>query len=142
MKKKLILLVTFLFLISTTGLPITLHYCQMQGSTSIASCEMCLTEEKESELSCCEEESDIPVRFTLENTDGCCVTKFIESSVKDGFLVLVNNVKNEVKNLDLFFINNTFTPSLENRSLNFQFSDSSPPLSENHIYLLNSVLLI
>lgn len=142
MKKKLIFIVTILFFLSTTGLPISLHYCQMQDSTSLASCEMCLTEEKESESSCCEEEFDSSVQIKAENSDQCCVTKVIESSVKDGSLVLVKDVKNEVKNLNLFFINIISTPSLENRSLNFQFSDSSPPRANNNIYLFNSVFLI
>lgn len=142
MKKKLILIVTILFFLSTTGLPISLHYCQMQGSTSLSSCEMCLIDENESGSSCCEEEFDSSVQIKSGNSDQCCVTKVIESSVKDGFLVLVNDVKIELENLNSFFTNNVFIPSLENRNLNFQFSDSSPPLADNHIYLLNSVILI
>jgi hypothetical protein len=142
MKKKLILIVTLLFFLSTTGLPISLHYCQMQGNTSLSSCEKCSSEENELETSCCEAESDFSVQIKTENSDQCCVTKVIESSIKDGFLIIVNDVKIEIKNLNSFFIDKDFIHSLENRNLNFQFSDSSLPLTNNHIYLLNSIFLI
>ncbi len=142
MKKKLSLIVTLLFFISTTGLPISLHYCQMQDSTSLSSCEMCLTEENEPENSCCEEESDFSVQIKSDNSDQCCVTKVVDSSVKDGFLFVVNDVKIDIKNFSSFCIENTFLQTIQIGNGYFQNSDSSPPLTRNNIYLLNSVFLI
>lgn len=142
MKQKLIILFIFTFFLSTTGLPISLHYCQMQGSTSLSDCEMCTPEETEEESSCCEKEDDYPVQFAAKNMDECCVTQIIESSVKDGFLIMVNDVKIDVKNFSAALISNDDESLLNIEKNHFNFSDSSPPLTSNNIYLLNSVFLI
>ncbi len=103
---------------------------------------MCLPEENEPESSCCEVESNFSIQIKSDNSDQCCVTRIIEPSVKDRFQIAISNLNIDTKNLSPFFIDNVFIPSIEKRNLNFQFSDSSPPLTNNHIYLLNSVFLI
>lgn len=142
MKQKLIILFIFTFFLSTTGLPISLHYCEMQGNTSLASCEMCSPQETEEKSSCCEKENDYAVQFATKNLDECCVTEIIESSVKDGFLIVINDVKIDVKYFSVALISNDDESSLSIEKYQFNFNDSSPPLTCNNIYLLNSVFLI
>jgi hypothetical protein len=142
MKQKLIILFILTFFLSTTGLPISLHYCQMQGSSSLSTCDMCTPKQLEDESSCCEKEDEYPVQFASKNLDACCLTQIIESSVEDGFLIIANNIKIDVKNFSSALITSIDRSSLKIEKYNFNFSDSSPPLTSNNIYLLNSVFLI
>jgi hypothetical protein len=55
MKKKIsILTLVFVFLVSTTGMPLIIHYCKMMETASLQACEMHTKEVKKS--SCCESE--------------------------------------------------------------------------------------
>jgi hypothetical protein len=114
----------------------------MQGSASLSSCEMCIPQETEEKSSCCEKEGDYPVQFAAKDLDECCVTQIIESSVKDGFLMVANDVKIDVKNFSAALVSIDDKSSLSIEKNQFNFSDSSPPLTSNNIYLLNSVFLI
>jgi hypothetical protein len=141
MKKKLILIVTLLFFLSTTGLPISLHYCQMQSSTSFSSCEMCSLKEIELEPSCCEEEFDSSVQIKAENSEQCCATQIIDKSISDNFIPLKLEVKQDPSS-SVIYLTNLISKQL---ILNHQFINSaaSPPFTQhNDLYLQNSVLLI
>lgn len=141
MKKKLILLVAVLFFLSTTGLPISLHYCQMQDSSSLSSCEMCSPKENLSESSCCEEESDFSVQIKSDNSDQCCATQIIDKSISDNFIPLKLEIRQDPSST-VIYLTDLISKQL---ILNHQFINSaaSPPFTQhNDLYLQNSVLLI
>lgn len=141
-KKILILTLSLLFLVSTTGLPVTYHLCQMMQEKSLNECEMCAIAEEEVVTSCCVEESfDYPVSISSDNPV-CCQSEFVYNKVEDQF---VNN-KSEVNFYSLF---NLVQPvALISSQSEFYpvesfYTDSSPPfLIDSEIHITNSALLI
>ena len=113
MKRQIIISFIFTFFLSTTGLPFALHYCGMQGSISLSSCEMCEVEEAENENSCCQAEYDFSVQLKSDNSDECCETKIVDSSIKDDFVKAISETKIDSKNLESSLI------SSEDNSLSF-----------------------
>ena len=143
MKKKiLILTLSLLFLVSTTGLPVTYHLCQMMQEKSLNECEMCALVEEEVVTSCCVEESfDYPVSISSDNPV-CCQSEFVYNKVEDQF---VNN-KSDINFYSLF---NLVQPvALISSQSEFYpvesfYTDSSPPfLIDSEIHITNSALLI
>lgn len=143
MKKKiLILTLSLLFLVSTTGLPVTYHLCQMMQEKSLNECEMCAIAEEEVVTSCCVEESFYyPVSISSDNPV-CCQSEFVYNKVEDQF---VNN-KSEVNFYSLY---NLVQPvALISSQSEFYpvesfYTDSSPPfLIDSEIHITNSALLI
>ncbi len=138
MKRKVItyfLLSVFLF--STIGVPITLHYCRMMNSVSFKSCGMC---EKESS-DCCKDDDFGTTINSIEN-GFCCDTKFIAEASSEKYI----SSSFEIQNIDVktfvFTIpsDHSFSVNVTNRSV---ISDISPPTAySNNLYLNNSILLI
>jgi len=85
MKKKIsILTLTILFAVSTTGMPIWSHYCEMMGKKSLSECQDC-AEEKEETFSCCSmEESDFEIQLKAEESN-CCFDEFDYKKIEDNF---------------------------------------------------------
>jgi len=141
MKKRIsISILTLLFLVSTTGLPLIIHYCKMMGTASLLSCEMHSKEIKKS--SCCQAESLSSVigdSYFSKEIDECCSDFLVDHSVKESFITF----KSEI-NTSVYFY--TFIPVDFILTSNYQTNveaDTSPPLlSSNKIYLANSILLI
>ncbi len=128
-----------LFAISTIGLPLTIHFCEMMNKSSIVECAICA--EEIDTPSCCEVESDV-LRFS-SLAPNCCQEDFTFNKIEDDFI----NSKSEIKfiidcsfhfdaNLYLSFSNNLSNEKYLN-------SDLPPPGAElKPIYLLNSTFLI
>lgn len=91
MRKKRFLIVglVLLFLVSTTGMPITYHLCEMMGEKALEECEVCMIEMQEVETSCCDEKvSDNLVQLSpLETT--CCIESFEFNKIEDNFSLSV-----------------------------------------------------
>jgi hypothetical protein len=84
-------ILTLLFLVSTTGMPIWSHYCEMMGKRSINECEMCKAEIEKIEPSCCSEEiSDNDLKFSSEKSN-CCVDEFDYKKIEDNFFQTVSS---------------------------------------------------
>ena len=85
MKKKIsILTLTILFVVSTTGMPIWSHYCEMMGKKSLSECQAC-AEEKEETFSCCSmEESDFEIQLKARESN-CCIDEFDYKKIEDNF---------------------------------------------------------
>jgi hypothetical protein len=85
MKKKIsILILTILFVVSTTGMPIWSHYCEMMGKKSLSECQAC-AEEKEETFSCCSmEESDFEIQLKAKESN-CCIDEFDYKKIEDNF---------------------------------------------------------
>jgi hypothetical protein len=92
MKKRIsISILTLLFLVSTTGMPIWSHYCEMMGEKSLSKCEMCKAEIEKIEPSCCSEEfSDNDLKFSSEKSD-CCVDEFDYKKIEDNFFQTITS---------------------------------------------------
>ena len=82
MKRKVItyfLLSVFLF--STIGIPVTIHYCQMMNSVSFQSCGMCQKESSD----CCKDDDYGTTINSIEN-GFCCNTKFIAEPSSEKYI--------------------------------------------------------
>ncbi len=86
MKKKIsILSLVILFLVSTTGLPIWSHYCEMMGQKSSNECEMCSIEIEKIESDCCSEENQfVKMQISSENST-CCIDTFDYKRIEDNY---------------------------------------------------------
>ena len=92
MKKRIsILTLTILFLVSTTGLPIYSHYCEMMKQKSLSECEVCMVEMQKVETSCCEmEETSTNLTQLLSSEMECCTESFELKKIEDDFSLNVN----------------------------------------------------
>lgn len=93
MKKRItISVLTLLFLVSTTGLPIYSHYCEMMGKRSSNECEMCKAEIEKTEPSCCSENNiGDALQLKAENSR-CCVDEFDYKKIEDNFSQSSNTI--------------------------------------------------
>jgi len=92
MKKRIsISILTLLFLVSTTGMPVWSHYCEMMGKRSISECEMCKAELEKIEPSCCSEmDSKDQLQYTAPNSN-CCIDEFDYKKIDDNFFQTVSS---------------------------------------------------
>lgn len=103
MKKKIsILTLTILFLVSTTGMPIWSHYCEMMGEKSLTECDDCKIEEVEVTSCCSETIPDDQLQYSSSNSN-CCIDEFDFKKIEDNFfqnissnLVLITSVITEL----------------------------------------------
>lgn len=127
------------FTITNTGLPLIKHVCQMMQTSSFEACEMCKIEEEPS--TCCEEDN-FGVSFTDNQFSDCCQNEIVLMPIADKFIGQKANLEVHISNLTLVF-NSNLIDGFSKSEIKIYSSDSSPPfLSDNPIYLFNSVLLI
>lgn len=139
-KRIYILTLSFIFLVSTTGMPLIVHYCKMMETASLQDCEMHSKEVQKS--SCCESENNtsaIADSYFSIAINECCKDVTVDHSVKDTFVFSKTSI-----DFSLHF--NTFVTPEFDMIENYQTdvgADTSPPrISSNKIYLTNSILLI
>jgi hypothetical protein len=141
-KKIYILTLAFFFLVSTTGLPMYYHYCEMMQKKSLNECDSCLNENDEM-FSCCSKEiANNIIKITTEKPI-CCQEEFVYNKVDDEFVNIKTDVNyftsSEILLQPIVLIPHTFDFSLE---VSF-YCDTSPPFLINpELYISNSVLLI
>ena len=138
MKQKIITyLLLSVFIFSTIGIPVSLHYCDMMDLVSLQSCGMCDTKAS----TCCDDDNSNPI-VKSENDVSCCTNKIIAASSDEKYLTITYEVpKTEAKSF-VFIIpkQQYFTEELSNKT--FSSDISPPPNYSNSIYLNNSILLI
>jgi hypothetical protein len=103
-KKRIsILSLTLLFLVSTTGLPVTYHLCEIMQKKSLSECEICLIEMKEIEESCCDydDNSDLVTQLSAAGSS-CCTKNFVYKKIDDDFSQSANT--NPAANNSAFLI--------------------------------------
>ena len=135
MKKKIsVISLILLFSVSTIGLPITINFCMMMDTPLSVSCEM---------NSECQNESHSNSSTSEFVKADCCKTEIIDKAISDNYLqpdIQINSLNHNI----VAVIN----PNLEENNNSIidpvhYFNDTSPPaLSNNHIYLSISILLI
>lgn len=135
MMTKRIIILTFcmLFLVSTTGLPITIHFCRMLSSVSVnKKCSMCGMERKQ--------ENSAQGTSIKKPMSSCCHTETFNNNVKDNFLSF--NTEMNFHSFSVMMIcpvECSFCSYISST----QFTNTSPPgLLSNNLYLFNSILLI
>ena len=140
-KKISISTLLLLFFVSTTGLPLSIHFCKMGSSAASQTCTIHNEMNKKMHQSCNQDKEENSY-FTVEK-GSCCKTEIVNKPISDKFLQVDAQKHNLKQNItpviisDLAIGNNS--PAI---TFNY-FTDSSPPtLINNHIYLNNSVLLI
>jgi hypothetical protein len=125
------------FLFSTIGVPVTLHYCQMMHSVSFQSCGMC---EKESS-NCCQE-NDYGTSINSSGGGLCCSTKFVAEPSNEKYISSSIDIQNIDVKIYMFTMpaDHSLSEIVNKRSV---ISDISPPSNySNYLYLTNSILLI
>ncbi|HSD62545.1 MAG TPA: hypothetical protein VLB50_02070 [Ignavibacteriaceae bacterium] len=90
---------------------------------------------------CLEDNSAVKINMT-KDLPACCQIKIINNNITDNFISSLSDAgtKTSVKIILVSGILN-FTPEI-NLSYNIYTSGSPPLISDNHIYLTNSILLI
>lgn len=144
MKKRIsILALSLLFLVSTTGLPVTYHLCQMMEQKSLDECEVCKAEMEIIEPSCCGEDIiEYPVTISSENPI-CCQDEFVYNKVEDEFLYSKSDVDFFSTSEKLVQTTNLHPPSVDFSTDNSFYCDSLPPFLINpEIHITNLSLLI
>jgi hypothetical protein len=132
-KRIVILSFCMLFLVSTTGLPITIHFCKMLSSVSVnKNCSMCGMDRKHENTS-----QGTSIKKPMSS---CCHTETFDNNVKDNFLSFSIE-------MNVHIISTAMICPAECSFCSFigsiQFTDTSPPgLISNNLYLFNSILLI
>ena len=89
-KTKIISLI-LLFFISTTGLPVFSHYCQMMDKKSLSECEACEAKIEKIETSCCSEEVVINSQRLISAKSSCCIDQFDYKKIEDNFSQSANS---------------------------------------------------
>lgn len=144
MKKKIeIISLSLLLFVSTTGIPMYYHYCQMMEQTSMNSCDVCSVELNEEQSSCCSENSIEGKTIISSDNSDCCQINFIYLNVDDQFLLNKSEINFQLeKIIELPHLNEQFVNKYFSLESKFN-SDSSPPfLINSDLHITNSVLLI
>ena len=144
MKKRIsILTLTLLFLVSTTGLPVSYHLCKMMKQKLLSDCEICKDEMEKIRPSCCAKVTmEYSVTISSENSV-CCQEEFVYNKVEDEFIYCKSDETYFSSSISLFQPIILISPSFDFSIQKSFFCDSSPPFLINpELYISNSVLLI
>ena len=144
MKKRLIILtLTFFFLVSTTGLPVSYHLCKMMETKSLSECDICVNEMEEIVSSCCSRGTfENKVTIASENAV-CCQEEFVYNKVEDEFIYNKSDATYFSSSINLVQLIILISQSFDIFIQGSFFCDSSPPFLINpELYISNSVLLI
>ena len=91
MKKRIsISILTMLFLVSTTGMPIWSHYCETMGKKSLSECGDCKIEEVEVTSCCSETIPDDQLQYSSSNSN-CCIDEFNYNKIEGNFFQTVSS---------------------------------------------------
>lgn len=143
LKRLLILALTFAFLVSTTGLPVSYHLCQMMQQKSLSECEMCKSEMEKSETKCCNEKAFDNSLVIKSEKSTCCQDEFVYNKVEDDFVSSKSGVNNFSFSENLTQLAPTTFCPIDFLVEESFYCDSSPPfLINSDLHITNSVLLI
>jgi hypothetical protein len=141
MKKRILTsTLTLLFLVSTTGLPVTINLCKLAESNNA---DECMMHHKPVESHCCSKEnSEYSLTASYDNYD-CCENEFVFNKVEDEFLFSKTDA-NFFSSLEQIIQPTSEIPPTIDYSFNESiFCDSSPPFLINpKIHITNSIFLI
>lgn len=142
MKKKLLTLTLLSsFLLSATGMPLTVSFCGMNNHHSAGHCVSDI--EKLNDHTCCTNDKNTdPLKIGEADSGSCCKLKIADNDISGKFISLPADPgsKNLVNKLIIIriqeFESGSFSP------FTYVSINISPPVPHNHIYLDNSILII
>jgi hypothetical protein len=133
-KKSFILFFILLFVVSTTGMPLIIHYCKTMEMSSLDTAS-CVHEVKKT--SCCSANEENSTFFS--RIDDCCTDYFIENTVEENFVISKTELINEDLQVEIIAVDT----DADSYSFTTHSDFSSPSgIPGNKIYLYNSILLI
>lgn len=143
-KKIEIFSITAIILIATTGMPLSFHFCEMAGSKSFESCDICtksLVEDEE--ISCCNSIHSNERSMAFVSDQSCCQTEVVLNKVNDEFLLNKNEVSyHKLSLIDIPIFVGEVNSLGKSNQIKF-YCDSSPPfLIDPKLHITNSILLI
>lgn len=143
-KKIQIFSITALIIIATTGMPLSFHFCEMTGSKSFESCDICTKSMVEDEdVSCCNSNNSDENSTAFISDQSCCQTEFVLNKVNDEFLLNKTEATQHQFSLINFPIIVEEINSLQAVNQNQFYCDSSPPfLIDPELHITNSIFLI
>ena len=129
-----------LFVVSTTGLPITINLCKMAASENRSQCTMHQMPVKSN--CCAKETSEYGESISFDRLN-CCQSEFVYNKVEDQYLVHKSSI-DYFSSQQIISHSTDFIPSIEEYSLNESFyTGSSPPFLINpELHITNSIFLI
>jgi hypothetical protein len=140
MKKRILIsTLAILFLVSTTGLPVTISMCKMAAGDA----DQCTMHKKPVRSMCCMEETSVNTLRISRTNPNCCQVSFVYNKVESEF---VNNKTdiNFYSSLQSLIVQVSIVPDeLKLTTSESFYTDSSPPFLINpKIHITNSSLLI
>jgi hypothetical protein len=138
-KKLYILTFISVFLLSITGLPLTLHLCSMQDSAELSSCEMCSSEPVKT-VDCCSAAADDSEVYFVKVVDTCCQEQLVDNKVEDVFYSKSELKDSPVNSLTLL----TYIDDQEYFETSYILLKNKPPIisGSGKTFIDISVLLI
>lgn len=125
------------YLTGVLNIPVLAHFCAMEKSYSLQSCDMCA---EPREPSCCSEYEESPVKAKFESQyEECCSTEITNSNLD----IQISGSQNNLPGSELTFITlPDETVTQEVSALNKFSPDTSPPPRGVPVYLFDNILLI
>lgn len=143
-KKISILTLLLLFFVSTTGLPLTIHFCNMaesMGKMDMATCACHMHNSDRMHKACSLFKVDTK-RVSVKSQNCCDSEISFVKHIKDSFLSNKTEIRKELSTQEILV---TAIPVIQ-QSQDFSYytyaDTSPPPLLHNQIYIFNSVFLI
>ena len=138
MKNKILTyLLLSVFLFSTMGVPISLHYCRMMDSVSFQSCTMC----KEKASDCCQDDNYGTIINSSEK-DICCNTKFVAEPLTEKYISASSEIQKVKIKTYIYIIPNSVLLSEHVTKISYATDNSPPDIYSNSLYITNSIFLI
>jgi hypothetical protein len=136
-RKILSFLFIFIFLVSNTGLPLSLHLCQMMNEVSIEGCEMCNIEKENK--SCCSDNTAAE-KISSGKSD-CCETITAAEPLKDSYVAVKEYSDSKIS--DIIPLGEITILADEVEEFQYDEINASPPYYQNQVlYIINSSFLI
>lgn len=141
MKKKILIsALSILFLVSTTGLPVTINLCNMAGDMDKSECTM---HNKPVKSLCCAEQAENNISTITFHKPNCCQVEFVYNKVNDDFICSKTDINPFSSSEKLFQSVASLIPSDNYIDIISFTCDSSPPFLINpDLHITNSILLI
>lgn len=134
--KFLTFLFLLVFLVSNTGLPLSLHLCRMMNSVSTEACDMCSNINDKND--CCSNDQG---EITISGYFNCCQTKMAAEPIKEKFISAKDDLQNNIPLLgEIDSI--VKTAALTESYIFCEIKGSPPQLKDLPVFLLNSSFLI
>lgn len=142
MRKIYIYSIIILFFSSTTALPFTQHLCKMMDTDESVECSMHNPSPQQMKHHNCNSASEVKLIIKKSFSD-CCELQIVDNKITDEFLSVDKNlIKENTYTIILLDIDNLFNKINPSKVSYYKIHNTSPPSSEEDLYIHNSILII